>query len=127
MKTGRILKVEGFEKFARKQDISDASLLDAVRRAESGLVDADLGGGLIKQRVARQGAGKSGGYRTIVVIRCGDLAVFLFGFAKSARANITAAELQAARKLAKQLLAMTEAQIAESIADGYFVEVEADV
>ncbi len=60
-----------FAKFAAKEKISDATLADAVRRAESGLIDADLGSGLIKQRIARQGRGKSGGYRSILIFRSG--------------------------------------------------------
>ncbi len=63
----RIFKNSWFERFARKERIADASLREAVERAESGLVDADLGGGVIKQRVARTGQGKSGGYRTLIL------------------------------------------------------------
>lgn len=62
----RIFKNRWFEKFARKQDIGDDVLREAVGRAERGLIDADLGGGVIKQRVAREGEGRSGGYRTII-------------------------------------------------------------
>ena len=85
----RIFKNGWFERFARKERIADASLREAVQRAESGLVDADLGGGVIKQRVARTGQGKSGGYRTLILFRQGDKAIFAFGFAKSAQANIS--------------------------------------
>lgn len=63
----RIFMNAWFERFARKQRITDAALIDAVRRAERGQIDADLGGGVIKQRVARAGQGKSGGYRTIIL------------------------------------------------------------
>lgn len=83
----RIFKNRWFEKFARKQDIGDDLLREAVERAERGLIDADLGGGIIKQRVARKGEGKSGGYRTVVAFRSGYRAMFLFGFAKSGRAT----------------------------------------
>ena len=62
----RIFKTRWFERFARKEKIRNAVLLDAVARAEKGQLDADLGGGVIKQRVARPGQGKSGGYRTII-------------------------------------------------------------
>jgi hypothetical protein len=88
-----VLKNRWFEKFARKQEISDAALIEAIERAEAGLIDADLGGGIIKQRVARKGEGKSGGYRTVVAFRSGDRAMFLFGFAKSGRANLSTARL----------------------------------
>ena len=66
--------------------------MDAIARAEKGLVDADLGGGVLKQRIARPGRGKSGGYRTIIFFRQGDRAVFAYGFAKSDRANLDAEE-----------------------------------
>jgi len=75
-------------RYARRERISHKALLEAVERAESGLIDADLGGGLIKQRVAREGQGRSGGYRTIIAYRRAGRAVFMIGFAKSTRANI---------------------------------------
>lgn len=75
-------------RFARRERIRDSSLCEAIRRAERGLIDADLGGGIIKQRVARPGQGRSGGYRTVLAYRSGDRAVFLYGFAKSERENI---------------------------------------
>lgn len=90
----RIYKTKVFRRFQRKEGMTDAALADAVRRAEEGLVDADLGRGLIKQRVARQGAGRRGGYRTVIAYRVGERAVFIYGFAKSERDNITAADLQ---------------------------------
>lgn len=127
MKAARIFKNEWFEKFARKQGISDALLADAVHRAEQGLVDAELGSGLIKQRVAREGEGKSGGHRTLLVIRQGDLAVFVFGFAKNTRANISEQELKSVRNLPKSILAMTARDIAELVKNGYFTEVKVEM
>ena len=79
----RVFKNGWFQKFARKEKISDAMLCEAVARAERGQIDADLGAGLIKQRVARPGAGKSAGFRTLVFFRAQTRAVFAFGFAKS--------------------------------------------
>src|ERR1035437_2479276 len=84
----RVFKTKQLARFARREEIPDGSLLEAIKRAERGLIDADLGGGLIKQRVARQGQGRSGGYRMIVAYREKNRAVFLYGFAKSERANI---------------------------------------
>ncbi|WP_367379438.1 type II toxin-antitoxin system RelE/ParE family toxin [Sphingobium sp. SA916] len=100
----RIFKNGWFERFARKERIADSALRDAVERAESGLVDADLGGGVIKQRVARPGKGKSGGYRTLILFRQGDRAIFAFGFAKSAQANISKADLALLRNAAAEAL-----------------------
>ena len=90
----RIFKLRKFDKFARDERITDESLNEAIKRAESGLVDADLGGGLIKQRVVRQGQGKSGGYRMIVGYRVKNRAVFLYGFPKNERDNIDDDELK---------------------------------
>ena len=84
----RIFKNKTFTRFARKAGIDDASLCKAVRDADQGLLDADLGGGVIKQRVARSGAGKSGGFRTLILFRIGTLAFFVHGFAKNERDNI---------------------------------------
>ena len=81
----RVFKTRWFARFAKREDISDDRLADAIARAERGLIDAKLGGGLIKQRVARPSKGKSGGYRTLMAYRSGQRAVFLFGFAKRSR------------------------------------------
>ena len=84
----RVFKIRWFARFARGERIDDKSLSEAIARASRGLVDADLGGGLIKQRVARQGRGRSGGYRMIIAFRMRKRAVFLYGFAKNERGNI---------------------------------------
>ena len=82
----RSFKNAWFERFTRKQKLDAAALRDAIQRAERGLIDADLGGGVIKQRVARPGQGKSGGYRTIILYRQAHRAFFVYGFAKTNRA-----------------------------------------
>jgi len=84
----RIFKSRWFQRFARKEGIADAALREAAKRAEKGQIDADLGGEVIKQRIARPGRGKSKGYRTIILFRRGVKAFFVYGFAKSQRANI---------------------------------------
>lgn len=101
----RVFKAKGFARFARSERISDASLRGAVRQAERGLIDADLGGGVIKQKVARPGQGKSGGYRVLIAYRAKVRSVFLFGFAKSARDNIGDDELASLQEVAKRWLA----------------------
>src|SRR6266849_1852361 len=97
----KVFKTKWFARFARRERISDASLCDAVRRAERGLVDADLGGGVLKQRVARPGEGRSGGYRVLIAYRAKMRSVFLFGFAKSELENIDDDELATLRDIAK--------------------------
>jgi hypothetical protein len=101
-------------------------LREAIQRAERGLIDADLGGGLIKQRVARAGQGKSGGYRMMIAYRTGDRAVFLLGFAKNERDNVSEDEMAAMRKLAMVWLHAPAGGIAMAIEDGVLQEVEND-
>jgi hypothetical protein len=121
----RIFKTKLFAKFARRERIPDASLSEAIERAGQGLVDADLGGGVIKQRVARQGQGRRGGYRTLIAYRFGDFAVYLFGFAKSDRDNIDADELDVLQATARQWL--TDAsKIAKDAKAGILIEVKND-
>jgi len=122
----RIYANRWFAKFAAKEKISDASLADAVHRAEAGLIDADLGSGLIKQRIARQGGGKSGGYRSILIFRSGERAIFVFAFAKSGKANLSAAELKVYRKAAGIMLELGEDQIETEVEAGRLVEVKDD-
>lgn len=119
----RVYKVKGFTRFQRRERIADASLVKAVRNAGKGLVDADLGGGLIKQRVARPGEGRRGGYRTVIAYRRGERAVFLYGFAKSARANIDDDELEVLRRRGAGLLNAAEEALEAMIADDELTEV----
>jgi hypothetical protein len=95
-----------------------------MARAERGLVDADLGGGLIKQRVARPGQGRSGGFRTLIAYRRGVRGVFVYGFAKSERSNIGPGELAFWRKIAQAILAMVHTEMARAVAAGEIVEVD---
>lgn len=119
----RVFKNAWFQKFARKEQIGDAALCEAVARAEAGQIDADLGGGVLKQRVARHGAGKSGGYRTIIFFRVDRRAVFAFGFAKSDRANLNVDEQAAFKKAAKLVLAFSDEQIDAEVIRGRLTEV----
>lgn len=95
-----------------------------MQRAESGLIDADLGGGVIKQRVARPGKGKSGGYRTLILFRQGDRAIFAFGFAKSAQANISKADLALLKEAATEVLGWSDKELDRLVKAGTLVEIE---
>src|SRR5713101_7929729 len=101
----RVFKNKAFSRFARKARLDDLVLCNSIREAELGLIAANLGGGVIKQRIARSGQGKSGGLRTIVVFRLRERAIFVYGFAKNERDNIEEDELLALKKLASELLA----------------------
>jgi len=118
--------MKGLAKFAKRQGITDASLKEAIERAERGTVDADLGGGLIKQRVARQGQGRSGGYRMMIAYRMKDRAIFLLGFAKNERENISPSELAALRELVKVWLHASARSIGAALQEGVLQEVTND-
>ena len=122
----RTYKNAWFAKFARKERIGNAALCDAVDRAERGLIDADLGGGLIKQRVARAGEGKSGGYRTLIFFRQAERAIFAFGFAKSDRENLSARELASLKAAAKQALDATTEEVEAVVNNRRWIEVRHD-
>ena len=120
----QVFLTKWMERHARRERISDANLSEAIKRAEMGLVDADLGGGLIKQRVARAGKGRSGGYRTIIAYRRGGRAVFLYCFAKSERENIGPDELKTWREIAAIWMPADEQRIARGLEAGELEEVE---
>jgi hypothetical protein len=119
----RIYRTKWVGRFARREKIKDGDLADAVRRAGRGLIDADLGGGIIKQRVARAGQGRSGGFRMLLAYQNGHRAVFLYGFAKSERENIANDELQTLREIGAAWLAADERQIARAIEENALQEV----
>jgi hypothetical protein len=119
----RIFRSKSFTRFARKAGLDDDILSKAVENAERGLIDARLGGGVIKLRVARRGQGKSGGFRTILLYKARALAFFVHGFAKKDRDNIEDRELAALRLLASQMLCYDDRDIAKAIESGTLVEV----
>lgn len=119
----RVFKVKGFARFQRRERTTDSALARVVRNAEDGLVDADLGGGLVKQRVARPGQGKSGGFRTVIAYRRADRAIFLLGFAKNERDNVDDEELDELKALARGFLRLNEDQIEALIAADELMEI----
>lgn len=122
----RVFKNAWFGRFARKERLSDQQLWHAIQDAERGLIDADLGSGVIKLRIARVGGGKSKGYRTIVMYHQGDKAFFVFGFAKNALANIRDDEVTQFKKAAKHVLDLSDAHICQLINNGQLEEVKHD-
>lgn len=111
----RVFKSKHFSRYARKEGIENSALAEAIREIESGLVDAVLGGGLVKKRVAREGGGKSSGYRTIIAFSSGQRSLFLYGFAKNDRDNIGDDELRELRKLSQLFLGLKEEEIASAL------------
>jgi len=122
----RTFKTKWLAKFTKKENISDKSLKAALTDARNGLIDADYGGGLIKQRVAREGEGKSGGYRMILVYRQDELAIFLFGFAKSDKANLTTDEVTSYKEAAKLWLKASTNQLDAAKDAGELKEIKDD-
>lgn len=107
----------------RKAGLTDDALCNAVFEMIKGLVDADLGGHVVKKRVPLPGQGKRGGARTIVATRLGDRWFFLYGFGKNERANINKDELKVLQEVAKDLLGFDDRQLAAALSMGEIVEV----
>jgi hypothetical protein len=122
----QVFKTRSFARFAKREGIDDRRLRDAIGRAGRGLIDADLGGGLIKQRIARAGKGRSGGYRTIIAYRMRNRAVFLYGFAKSERENIGREEIISWRSVADYWISAGAERISKGLEDGAILEVKDD-
>lgn len=121
-----VYKTKEFSRFARKADLGSEELLEAAKAVTSGRWDADLGGGVFKQRIARDGGGKFGGFRTIILFKVGGHSFFVHGFAKSEKTNITPKELKALKKLAATLLGLDAAGLAKASAAGEIAEVVSD-
>jgi hypothetical protein len=121
-----IYKTRWFKHWARKQGLSTPSLCAAVREMTAGLYEADLGGGLLKKRIARPGQGKSGGFRTLVATNKGNRWVFVYGFPKNERSNIDKDEQEALRKLAAHLLLLTAQALGKAQRAGELMEVDCD-
>ncbi|MGB6690237.1 MAG: type II toxin-antitoxin system RelE/ParE family toxin [Terracidiphilus sp.] len=119
-----VFKNKSFSRLARRSRLSDDELCRSVRDAERGLIAADLGGGVIKQRVARRGAGKSGGFRVLILFRARELAFFVHGFAKNDVENIGPEELVALRRLAAEMLSYRESELLPALASGTIIEVK---
>lgn len=119
----RAFKTRTFQRWASKSGMTDAALLDALVQMERGLIDADLGGHLYKQRVALPGRGKSGSTRTIIATQFAGVLFFLYGFEKNDRDNISAKELVLYQRLARGFLDMTEDQITTALMEQVLTEV----
>lgn len=118
-----VLKRKDFARWQAGEKLPDDALCRAVSEMANGLVDADLGGFLYKKRVARPGGGKSGGYRTVLSARIGDRYVFLHGFAKKDKANITQDEKKALQFAGKVFLDLSPAELTKALQVGVLVEV----
>lgn len=121
-----VLKRKDFARWQAGENLPDAALCKAVQEMENGLIDADLGGLLYKKRVARLGGGKSGGYRTLLSARIGSGYVFLHGFPKSEKANITQDEKKALRFAGKVFLELSAEALTKALQSGVLLEVHCE-
>lgn len=122
----RLLTNRTFRRWAEKEGLTNVDLCHVLAEIEAGLIDADLGGGVIKQRIALAGRGKSAGARTLLVYRAAERAIFLYGFSKSDKANIAPLELKALKNLASELLSYNEDIVDQLVLSGVFTEVKID-
>lgn len=121
-----ILKRKDFARWQAGEKLSDAALCKAVKEMEDGLIDADLGGLLYKKRLARPGSGKSGGYRTLLSAWLGQRYVFLLGFSKSDKTNITHDEKKALQFAGKVFLELSGQGLSKALKSGVLLEVHCE-
>ena len=119
----RVFKTRYFSRWVRKTELTDKALCAAVVEMAQGLIDGDLGGGILKKRIGLAGRGKRGGARTLVATNKGDKWFFVYGFEKNVRATITDGELQALQDIGAQLLARTGRQLDQAVAEGSLQEI----
>lgn len=120
----KIYKTKPFNKWQiRSSELEDSSLIKAIHEIQDGLFDADLGGNLYKKRIARDGAGKSSGYRTIIATKLKNRWIVILGFAKNEKDNINNNELKALQRFAELLLSYSDAEIKQAIIEKHIVEV----
>lgn len=120
----RAFKTRSFAKWAIAEGLGDDVLAFAVAEMALGLIDARLGGQVVKKRVAFAGRGKRGSARTLVAFKRGDKAFFIYGFAKSERADVSDRELQALKRLAKELLNYPSPALSDAIRAGELIEIK---
>lgn len=119
----RVFKTRHFARWLKKSDLTDAALCEAVNEMVAGLIDANLGGDIVKKRVALPGRGKRGGARTLVATRKASRWFFVFGFEKNEKANVSTTELEALQTVASDLLALTNLQLDGAVEDGTLQEI----
>lgn len=123
----QVFATKTFARWMRKNKVAQEDLLDATKEMVSGLIDADLGGYVLKKRLALRGREKSSGARTIVATKFGVRWFFLFGFDKNERSNIDSHELKSLQQLALTLLSFDTTQLATALSDGQLIELNGDV
>ncbi len=119
----RVFKTRHFKRWMRKTELTDAALCTAVLEMAEGLIDAELGGGVVKKRIGTAGRGKRGGARTLIATNKGSRWFFVYGFEKSDRANISGDELEALQALASDLLDLSGKELSQAVEDTTLQEI----
>lgn len=119
----RVFRTRTFSRWMRKTGLTDDTLRAAVDEMCKGLIDADLGGHVVKKRIALPGQGKRGAARTLIATKRAGYWFFLFGFSKSERANINQNELRMLQEMSRELLAFNNQQLTIALAAGEIVEI----
>ena len=119
----QIFKTKWFQRWAAREALTDNALLVAVEEIGRGLIDADLGGSVVKKRIGTRGRGKSGSVRTLLAFQLDDKAFFIYGFSKNERSNVSQKELKALKLLATELLGYTNAALEKAMKAGELIEV----
>lgn len=119
----RVFKIRHFSRWMRKTELTDQALCNAVAEMAQGLIDADLGGGVVKRPVGLAGRGKRGRARTLLATNRGSRWFFVFGFEKSERANIADGELEALQEIASALLGRTSLELDAAVKDSSLQEI----
>ena len=119
----QVFMTKWFQQWAAREALTDDALLSAVEEIGQGLIDADLGGHLVKKRIGTRGRGKSGSVRTLLAIQLGEKAFFIYGFSKNERANVNEKELKALKLLTSELLGYTDPTLEKALKAGELIEV----
>jgi len=119
----RVFKTRYFKRWMYKTELTDITLCQAVNEMQSGLIDADLGGGVVKKRVGVAGRGKRGGLRTLLATNRGSRWFFIYGFAKNEMPNVSSIERKALQRLASDLLLFEPRQLHKAILIGDLQEI----
>lgn len=120
----RIFKTAYFYRFAENEGLSDTQIQEAVAEMEKGLIDGDLGANLFKKRIAIGDRGKRGGLRSIIAYKRGDKAIFIYGYPKNMRDNISLKEKEAYKKLSKSYFCLDDLSLRRLLKAGELIEVK---
>lgn len=119
----KIFKTRYFSKWAKKRDLKDALLLQIAQDISNGIFEANLGGGVLKKRIATEGRGKRASVRSIIIYKRENHCFFVYGFLKNEKTNITPNEEAAFKILARELLNLSEPEIVTRLRSGALLEI----